>query len=50
MRMSCQFEAESVPVSYRMMFVSLIKQALKSASDEYYNAPTCQDNFLAFLS
>lgn len=36
MRMSYQFETETLPISYRMMFVSLIKQALKAASGEYF--------------
>jgi CRISPR-associated endoribonuclease Cas6 len=37
MRLCCQFEAESVPLPYQMMFVSLIKEILKNASEEYFN-------------
>lgn len=37
MRLCCQFEAETVPSPYQMMFVSLIKEILKNASEEYFN-------------
>lgn len=43
MRMGCQFEAKVIPLSYRMMFVSLIKQALRNASEEYFEQLYCYD-------
>jgi len=36
-RLCCHFEAETVPLPYQMMFVSLIKEILKSSSEEYFN-------------
>lgn len=36
MRLKCEFKTTEIPVSYQMMFVSLIKQALKTSDYEYY--------------
>lgn len=36
MRISCEGKCNMVPVAYQMMFVSMIKQSLKTISSEYY--------------
>lgn len=36
MRISCSFKADIIPIAYRMMFVSLIKESLKSSDLEYF--------------
>ena len=37
MRLSCIYKCKVLPVCYRMMFVSLIKKALESSNEEYFN-------------
>ncbi|EOD01819.1 CRISPR-associated endoribonuclease Cas6 [Caldisalinibacter kiritimatiensis] len=37
MRLRCTFECDKLPIAYRMMFVSFIKEALKKSSEEYFN-------------
>ena len=36
MRISCDFKVDRLPISYNMMFVSIIKEALKASNNEYY--------------
>lgn len=36
MRLKCDFKAANLPISHNMMFVSLIKEALKKSDPEYY--------------
>lgn len=36
MRLKCDFKVERLPISHNMMFVSLIKEALKKSDQEYY--------------
>lgn len=36
MRIRCIFRCDKLPISYRMLFVSFIKEALKNSSEEYY--------------
>ncbi len=38
MRISCRYTTERIPLGYRMMFVSLIKEALQLSSQEYFEA------------
>lgn len=35
-RIRCEYKTEKIPLTYRMMFVSLIKEALKKVNNEYY--------------
>jgi CRISPR-associated endoribonuclease Cas6 len=35
-RISCDFKVDELPVSYNMMFVSIIKEALKASNKEYF--------------
>lgn len=35
MRISCEYRTEALPIAYNMMFVSLIKEALKAVDAEY---------------
>ena len=35
MRLSCEYETEEIPLSYQMLFVSLIKEALKESDEEF---------------
>ncbi|HHV29532.1 CRISPR-associated endoribonuclease Cas6 [Acetivibrio mesophilus] len=37
MRLKCDFTADRLPISHNMMFVSLIKEALKKSHLEYFN-------------
>ncbi|SHH81668.1 CRISPR-associated protein, Cas6 family [Caloranaerobacter azorensis DSM 13643] len=37
MRLSCCYECDILPLSYRMMFVSLIKKSLEKSNKEYFN-------------
>lgn len=37
MRLKCEFRTKSIPVANRMMIISLIKEAIKSVNEEYYN-------------
>lgn len=37
MRLKCEYKTDTIPVANRMMFVSLIKEALKKTNVEYYN-------------
>ncbi|WP_010248770.1 CRISPR-associated endoribonuclease Cas6 [Acetivibrio cellulolyticus] len=36
MRLKCDFKVDKLPISHNMMFVSLIKEALKKSDPEYY--------------
>lgn len=36
MRLKCDFSVDRLPISHNMMFVSLIKEALKKSDPEYY--------------
>ncbi|ATA60325.1 crispr-associated protein cas6 [Geobacillus stearothermophilus] len=36
MRLTCSFKVERMPVSYRMMLVSMIKEALRVSDEQYY--------------
>lgn len=36
MRLKCEYKTDSIPIAYHMMFVSLIKEALKKSNKEYY--------------
>jgi CRISPR-associated endoribonuclease Cas6 len=36
MRISCFFKTEKLPISYRMAFVSVIKEALRMSDESYY--------------
>ncbi|KAF0994870.1 CRISPR-associated endoribonuclease Cas6 [Geobacillus sp. TFV-3] len=36
MRLTCSFKVERMPVSYRMMLVSVIKEALRMSDEQYY--------------
>lgn len=36
MRIKAQFKTEKIPLGYRMMMVSLIKEALRQGNEEYY--------------
>lgn len=36
MRFNCEFKTEKIPVSYQMLWVSLIKEALKNVDNDYY--------------
>ncbi|MDK2934540.1 MAG: CRISPR-associated endoribonuclease Cas6 [Clostridiales bacterium] len=36
MRISCRYKCNELPISYRMLFVSLIKDALKQSNEQYY--------------
>ena len=36
MRLKCDFKVDRLPISHNMMFVSLIKEALKKSDPEYY--------------
>ncbi|KZN96619.1 MULTISPECIES: CRISPR-associated endoribonuclease Cas6 [Aeribacillus] len=38
MRLRCQFEVERLPVAYRMMFVSLIKESIKRSAPTLYES------------
>ncbi|MBR9648898.1 CRISPR-associated endoribonuclease Cas6 [Clostridium tyrobutyricum] len=37
MRFKCTFKTEKIPIAYHMMFVSMIKEALKEEDEEYLN-------------
>lgn len=37
MRLKCDFVTDIIPISHNMMFVSLIKEALKKSNQEYFN-------------
>ncbi|MBM7623759.1 CRISPR-associated endoribonuclease Cas6 [Sporohalobacter salinus] len=37
MRLKCEYETDSIPVGYHMMFVSLIKEAFRQADKEFKN-------------
>lgn len=37
MRMKCTFKTEKIPIAYHMMFVSMIKEALKKEDEAYLN-------------
>ncbi|URZ03333.1 hypothetical protein CLAUR_033790 [Clostridium felsineum] len=37
MRMRCTFKTERIPLAYHMMFISMIKEALKIEDEEYLN-------------
>ena len=37
MRLKCEFKTEKIPVANRMMFVSLIKDALCKVNQEYFD-------------
>ncbi|UZQ49127.1 CRISPR-associated endoribonuclease Cas6 [Clostridium kluyveri] len=37
MRLKCIFSTEKIPIYYHMMFVSMIKEALKAEDEEYLN-------------
>lgn len=36
MRIRCEYKTENLPVAYNMMFLSLIKEALKISDEEYF--------------
>lgn len=36
LRLKCEFKCDKIPVGYQMLFVSIIKQALKDSDKEYY--------------
>lgn len=36
MRLCCEYNTEKIPLSYNMMFVSLIKESLKKVNKDYY--------------
>ena len=36
MRLSCEYNTKEIPVTYNMMFVSLIKEALKGVNKDYF--------------
>lgn len=38
MRLRCEFKTDSIPAAYSMMFVSLIKEALKKVNLSYYES------------
>lgn len=37
MRLRCSFEVNNLPVSYNMLFVSLIKECIKKVDENYFN-------------
>ncbi|WP_040306842.1 CRISPR-associated endoribonuclease Cas6 [Caloramator australicus] len=37
MRLKCSFKTDMLPVSYNMLFISLIKESLKRVDKEYFN-------------
>ena len=37
MRLKCEYKTEKLPLSSNMMFVSLIKEALRKSDSEYYD-------------
>jgi len=36
MRIKCEYKAENIPIAHNMMFVALIKEALKESDEEYF--------------
>ncbi|APQ75867.1 CRISPR-associated endoribonuclease Cas6 [Clostridium botulinum] len=38
MKLSCEYKTEKIPIAYSMMFVSLIKEALKKSDEEYFKS------------
>ncbi|KOC30899.1 CRISPR-associated endoribonuclease Cas6 [Clostridium botulinum] len=36
MRIKCEYKAEYIPIAHNMMFVALIKEALKESDEEYF--------------
>ncbi|AOT70855.1 CRISPR-associated endoribonuclease Cas6 [Geosporobacter ferrireducens] len=36
MRLKCEYKASKIPITYQMMFVSLIKEALKISDSDYF--------------
>jgi len=36
MRLRCEYKTDKIPVAYQMMFVSLIKEALRASDQDYY--------------
>ncbi|MHB7981769.1 CRISPR-associated endoribonuclease Cas6 [Clostridium sporogenes] len=38
LKLSCEYKTEKIPVAYSMMFVSLIKEALKKSDEEYFKS------------
>ncbi len=38
MKLSCEYKTEKIPIAYSMMFVSLIKEALKKSDEEYFRS------------
>ncbi|MTI53560.1 CRISPR-associated endoribonuclease Cas6 [Geosporobacter ferrireducens] len=36
MRLKCEYKASEIPITYQMMFVSLIKEALKISDSDYF--------------
>lgn len=44
MRISCEYKVKEIPVAYRMMFVSLIKESLKRVNEGYYKNLYYYDN------
>ncbi|RAL26188.1 CRISPR-associated endoribonuclease Cas6 [Thermoflavimicrobium daqui] len=37
MRIKCSFICDEIPISYRMLFVSILKKCLEQANEEYFN-------------
>ncbi|WIF95349.1 CRISPR-associated endoribonuclease Cas6 [Caminicella sporogenes] len=44
MRLRCEYKTEKIPLAYHMMFVSLIKEALKKSNKEYQKKLYCYEN------
>ncbi|AST06689.1 CRISPR-associated endoribonuclease Cas6 [Anoxybacillus flavithermus] len=44
MRIICSFEVKKIPLHYRMMIVSILKESIRASSEEYYERLYAQEN------